>query len=77
MGTSYYNSQHSIQGSAACIINWLSPKGGCLPNQYFIMRHRQSEATVQGLIVSGPVNGIDDYGLTAISHYPITPFIGA
>ena len=35
-----------------------------LKNRYFIIRHGQSLANQQGLIVSTPENGIDGYGLS-------------
>ena len=35
-----------------------------LKNQYFIMRHGQSMANVEGIIVSTPENGIPNYGLS-------------
>ena len=35
-----------------------------LKNQYFIMRHGQSMANVEGIIVSTPENGISNYGLS-------------
>ena len=35
-----------------------------LSNRYFVMRHGQSLANLQQVIVSDPQNGIDDYGLS-------------
>lgn len=35
-----------------------------LSNRYFFLRHGQSQAQVQGIIVSQPENGINGYGLT-------------
>lgn len=35
-----------------------------LQNRYFVMRHGESLANQQGLIVSSPAHGIDDYGLS-------------
>lgn len=51
--------------------------GNCLPNQYFIMRHGQSEANVQGLIVSNPANGIERYGLTALGRQQVADSLAA
>lgn len=36
-----------------------------MKNTYFILRHGESEANVQGVIVSSPQNGLDSFGLTA------------
>jgi len=35
-----------------------------LSNRYFVMRHGQSQANIQQVIVSDPRNGIDEYGLS-------------
>ncbi len=35
-----------------------------LSNRYFVMRHGHSLANLQGIIVSHPQHGIDDYGLS-------------
>ena len=35
-----------------------------LTNRYFVMRHGHSLANLQGIIVSHPQHGIDDYGLS-------------
>lgn len=35
-----------------------------LANRYFVMRHGQSQANLQALVVSHPQNGIDGYGLS-------------
>ncbi len=35
-----------------------------LQNRYFVMRHGESLANQQGLIVSSPDNGVDGYGLS-------------
>jgi probable phosphoglycerate mutase len=35
-----------------------------LNNQYFILRHGESTANVEGIIVSTPENGIENYGLS-------------
>ena len=41
---------------------------GNLRNQYFVMRHGHSEANRQGIIVSHPQNGCDNYGLTGMGR---------
>ena len=35
-----------------------------LSNRYFVMRHGQSRANLEGIIASHAVNALDDYGLT-------------
>jgi len=35
-----------------------------LKNRYYAMRHGQSMANCEGIIVSKPVNGVNDYGLS-------------
>ena len=35
-----------------------------LNSQYFIMRHGESTANVEGIIVSTPENGVTKYGLS-------------
>jgi probable phosphoglycerate mutase len=40
-----------------------------LKNQYFIMRHGQSKANLQGIIISHPENGVhEDYALTELGR---------
>jgi broad specificity phosphatase PhoE len=35
-----------------------------LKNRYFTLRHGESQANVQGIILSDPLNGVPDFGLT-------------
>lgn len=35
-----------------------------MKNKYFILRHGESEANVQGIIISNPLNGVPNFGLT-------------
>lgn len=42
-----------------------------LKNQYFAMRHGQSEANVAGIIVSDPQIGCNQYGLTALGQQQV------
>jgi broad specificity phosphatase PhoE len=44
-------------------MNYLLPLDQ-LSNRYFVMRHGQSQANLQALVVSHPQNGIDGYGLS-------------
>jgi len=37
-----------------------------LNNKYFALRHGQSEANIQNLIVSAPISGINHFGLTEL-----------
>jgi broad specificity phosphatase PhoE len=48
-------------------LNQLNERGN-LRNQYFVMRHGHSEANRQGIIVSHPRNGCDNYGLTGMGR---------
>ena len=43
-----------------------------LQNQYFVLRHGESTANQQGLIVSSPDNGIINYGLSKTGRDQIT-----
>lgn len=43
-----------------------------LKNQYFVMRHGQSLANVEGLIVSTPENGVPNYGLSEVGREQVT-----
>jgi broad specificity phosphatase PhoE len=42
-----------------------------LNNHYYVMRHGQSRANVQGLIVSQPENGLKRYGLSEIGRQQV------
>jgi len=48
-----------------------------LKNQYFVMRHGQSLANVEGLIVSTPENGVPNYGLSDVGHEQVTSSINS
>ena len=41
-------------------------KHSALKNRYFIMRHGQSMANVEGIIISTPENGVPNYGLSDV-----------
>lgn len=46
-----------------------------LKNQYYVMRHGQSLANVEGLIVSTPENGVPNYGLSDAGRNQVTQSI--
>ena len=48
-----------------------------LKNQFFVMRHGQSMANVDGLIVSHPENGLNNYGLSDIGRQQVIEGIQA
>jgi len=39
-----------------------------LRNRYFVMRHGESEANCQGIILSDPQSGVNGYGLSALGR---------
>lgn len=43
-----------------------------LHNTYLIVRHGQSEANVEGIVVSKPENGCGNYGLTSTGREQVT-----
>lgn len=52
---------------------------GCseLHNRFWVMRHGESEANRQGLIVSSPVNGIAHYGLSERGRRQVAASVAA
>lgn len=46
-----------------------------LKNNYFAIRHGQSVANEEGIIISDPVNGVDEYGLTQEGRNQVTQSI--
>jgi len=53
-----------ISVKAARMMNYLADISS-IKNRFFVMRHGESEANQQGIIVSAPEHGIAGYGLTA------------
>ncbi|MFT5226660.1 MAG: broad specificity phosphatase PhoE [Polaribacter sp.] len=51
-------------------------KLNALKNRYYVMRHGQSLANVQGLIVSQPENGLNSYGLSETGRQQVKAAIG-
>jgi probable phosphoglycerate mutase len=49
---------------------------GLLKNRYFGMRHGQSMANCEGLIVSKPENGVLAYGLSSLGYQQVRQSIG-
>jgi probable phosphoglycerate mutase len=48
-----------------------------LNNRFFVMRHGESDANRQGLIISSPANGIDSYGLSERGRRQVAASVAA
>ena len=46
-------------------------------NTYYGLRHGESEANVKGLVVSLPVNGLNEFGLTALGKVQVITSCGS
>lgn len=46
-----------------------------LKNQYFVIRHGQSLANIDGIVVSRPENGVPNYGLSALGKQQVAESI--
>ena len=59
-----FGNPYNAKPSISLLDTWMTNNTLGLANQYYVMRHGESQANARGIVVSDPERGIMNYGLT-------------